>query len=387
MVGSGADEGVRKMSLLPAFNEPMLWTFPCGLDKKPRTKHGFHDAVQGVRWRNYPLMGVPTGRRNDFDVLDIDGDAGLRWYEANYDAIPQTRAHSTQRGMHLLFRYAPGLHCSTGSKTSGIAPGIDVRTTGGYCIWWPREGYPIEDHPLSEWPEWLYEEARGKSRLEVYPNTLPSSLPHSLPPDAVVAELTKALFKLNPVEWRSEGSQESYNSWLWLMIACKAAGINREDWVEWCVGDENYADDGDEIGRKWDGVTASHSDALFKALAKGEIGLSREVTKWRSVGVHLSAKVAPELKRKPPPNLHSRSDGLLRWLSQNGTGDGLFSAACLFSEMGLTQATATKLISGNLPSLRKALGDAEFTRQIERASAYIAAKGAPPAPTPKGHAR
>jgi hypothetical protein len=55
--------------------------------------------------------------------------------------------------------------------------------------------------------------------------------------------------------------------------------------------------------------------------------------------------------------------------------------------MGLTQATATKLISGNLPSLRKALGDAEFTRQIERASAYIAAKGAPPAPTPKGHAR
>ena len=188
MVGSGADEGVRKMSLLPAFNEPMLWTFPCGLDKKPRTKHGFHDAVQGVRWRNYPLMGVPTGRRNDFDVLDIDGDAGLRWYQANYDAIPQTRAHSTQRGMHLLFRYAPGLHCSTGSKTSGIAPGIDVRMTGGYCIWWPREGYPIEDHPLSEWPEWLYEEARGKSRLEVYPNTLPSSLPHSLPPDAVVAE-------------------------------------------------------------------------------------------------------------------------------------------------------------------------------------------------------
>jgi hypothetical protein len=38
------------------------------------------------------LMGVPTGRKNDFDVLDIDGDAGLKWYERNYDAIPQTRA-------------------------------------------------------------------------------------------------------------------------------------------------------------------------------------------------------------------------------------------------------------------------------------------------------
>ena len=43
-------------------------------------------------------------------------------------------------------------------------------------------------------------------------------------------------------------------------------------------------------------------------------------------------------------------------------------------DTGLTQATTTKLISGNLPSLRKALGDAEFTRQIVRAFSHIQSK-------------
>ena len=72
--------------------------------------------------------------------------------------------------------------------------------------------------------------------------------------------------KLDPCEWRSEGSQESYDGWFALMMACKAAGIAREDWLEWCALDECYADAGDEVGRKWDGAPARHADALFKAL-------------------------------------------------------------------------------------------------------------------------
>jgi hypothetical protein len=348
--------------------ERMFWTIPCGEDKKPRTKHGIDDAVQGVRWRSYPLMGVLTGQRNGFDVLDIDGEAGLRWYTMNYDAIPQTRAQSTQRGMHLFFNNAPGLRCSTGSETHGIAPRVDVRAERGYCIWWKREGLPFEDHPLADWPDWLLAEAMRKPRREVNPNTLPSSAPHG-----VVAELTEALFELDPCDWQSEGSQESYDGWLALMIACKAAGINREDWLEWCAGDENYADAGDEVGRKWDGLVAKHSDALFKALAREGIGLSREVQKWRSVGVPL---LAPTIK--PHPNLKSRTGGLLRWLAKNATGDNLFNAACLLCELGLTQATTTRLISGNLPGLRSDLGDVEFTYQITRAFAWVAAKGATP---------
>jgi hypothetical protein len=205
----------------------------------------------------------------------------------------------------------------------------------------------------------------------VYPSTLPSSAP----PDAVVAELTAALFQLDPEDWRSEGSQESYDAWLGLMMACKAAGISEDDWVEWCMGDECYAGDEDEIRRKWEGVPARHADALFKAL-RG-IRLSREVQEWRSAGVPLLPPATPTLPAtRPPANVGRRSDGLLRWLRRNATADGLFSAACLFAEMGLTQDTTTRLVSGNLPSLRKALGDAEFTYQIARAFAHMAAKGA-----------
>ena len=64
----------------------------------------------------------------------------------------------------------------------------------------------------------------------------------------------------------------------------------------------------------------------------------------------------------------------------NATADNLFNAACLMAEMGLTQDAATRLISGNLPSLRRDLGDVEFAYQITRAFAWVAAK----APT-QGH--
>jgi hypothetical protein len=189
----------------------------------------------------------------------------------------------------------------------------------------------------------------------------------------VVAELTAALFKLDPCEWRSEGSQESYDGWFALMMACKAAGIAREDWLEWCALDECYADAGDEVGRKWDGAPARHADALFKALR--DIGLSREVMKWRSAGVPLLAPVAPSpLPIKPHPNLKPRTDGLLRWLGRNATADNLFNAACLMAEMGITQDAATRLISGNLPGLRRDLGDVEFAYQITRAFTHIQSK-------------
>jgi hypothetical protein len=48
--------------------------------------------------------------------------------------------------------------------------------------------------------------------------------------------------------------------------------------------------------------------------------------------------------------------------------------ACLFCELGLTQDTATQLVTGNLPSLRKALGDAEILYQIARAYSHINSK-------------
>ena len=133
--------------------------FPCNEAKEPLTAHGFRDARRSSNWKGWPLVGFATGGISGIDVLDID-PRGRDWYDQNFDALPTTRAHSTQRGLHLLFKHAPGLRCSTDK----IADGIDVRSTGGYAIWWPAAGLPFEDFPLAEWPEWLLKEARGVRR-------------------------------------------------------------------------------------------------------------------------------------------------------------------------------------------------------------------------------
>lgn len=115
--------------------------FPCGSDKRPLTKRGFIDASQDPTivkkwWTRWPkaLIGVPTGNVSGFFVVDVD-PKGAGWLEANRDRLPITRTHTTPRGQHLLFKYVPGIGCSTNK----IAPGVDVRGDGGYIIWWPAE--------------------------------------------------------------------------------------------------------------------------------------------------------------------------------------------------------------------------------------------------------
>jgi hypothetical protein len=98
---------------------------------------------------------VPTGKINDFDVLDIDLRKGGDTFEQDRHRLPVTRIHSTPSGgLHLLFRHAPGLRCSSGR----IAKGIDVRADGGYVVWWPSQFYPVLcEGPVAEWPAWLLE--------------------------------------------------------------------------------------------------------------------------------------------------------------------------------------------------------------------------------------
>jgi hypothetical protein len=75
-------------------------------------------------------------------------------------------------------------------------PGIDVRADGGYAIWWPREGLPIEDWPMCEWPEWLLELARGGGTNRYRSTSLPPF------PRGDVSDFTVALRKLDPCCWR-----------------------------------------------------------------------------------------------------------------------------------------------------------------------------------------
>jgi hypothetical protein len=135
--------------------------FPCLPSKAPATPHGHLDARNdpaAVRelWRRWPapLIGMPTGNRNGFDVLDVDprhgGDA---WHDAHRDRLPPTRVHETRSGgLHILFRHHEGVRNSAGK----VAPGIDVRGEGGFIIWWPAADCPVPaEGPPADWPAWL----------------------------------------------------------------------------------------------------------------------------------------------------------------------------------------------------------------------------------------
>lgn len=140
-----------------------LPAFPCRDTKKPACPNGYEDAVidgEGKRrlWDRHPggLIGVPTGTGIGFDVLDIDPrHGGERWLDAHRHQLPRTRTHSTRSGgWHLLFACHPGLR----NSASKIAPGVDVRATGGYTVWWPACGLPVAaEDTLVPWPEWILE--------------------------------------------------------------------------------------------------------------------------------------------------------------------------------------------------------------------------------------
>jgi hypothetical protein len=227
------------------------FSFPCNADKTPRQREWQRNAFQWMTWRRAELVGAPTGKRNGFDVLDVDPD-GVGWYDANFDALPETRAHETPRGAHLLFRHCPGLRGSVGR----IAPGVDVRAEGNFVVWWPREGYPVEDHPICEWPDWLLEAAKAKRRRNGGLRTSPSeqSVAEHVGDRVAVESIRAALDQLDPCAF--EGDRER---WLAFMNGAKAIGAPMELFAEWTSRNPAYQRNDEEIERNWRSLRGLHA--------------------------------------------------------------------------------------------------------------------------------
>ena len=339
--------------------------FPCNLAKEPLTAHGFKDAKRGAKWKAWPLVGFPTGAKSGFDVLDID-PSGREWFDANYDALPTTRVHETQRGLHLLFKHAKGLGCSSGK----IAEGIDVRADGGYAIWWPSTGRPIEDAPICEWPDWLLKEAMGDGLKK---RNLRRSLSHPVVDDPVwVADCTSALRQMNAVDWRGD-----WRPWFELLMGCKYVGISLDDFVAWCVTDPRYANDAEKIARQWHSVVPAHGGAFGRELSKRKI---------RIRGRELETSEVPPNRAEPKstskPNLRrasARINSAIDAINRDPTERCLFWASCLCAEIvhecELNPSQITNLIAGNAyPALHKTLGKEGIRRTIENAFRHVEEK-------------
>jgi Bifunctional DNA primase/polymerase, N-terminal len=359
-------------------------TFPCNLDKRPISQRGFHDAIRGVDWRRAPLVGFPTGAVNGIDALDVDGDAGRDWYDRNFDAIPQTRAHSTRRGMHLLFCAAPGLRCTE----SKLAKGVDVRAEGGYVIWWPREGFPVEDAPISEWPDWLLEAAmlamrKGKaarrSEGDLRTSISEQGVAEHVGDGIAVESIRAALDQLNPCAF--EGDRER---WVAFMNGAKAIGVPMELFAEWTSRNPAYERNDDEIERNWHSVRGLHAGAFYAELKAAGIKFTRSTHvphKERSPEVPLRA----DHTFQPSLNRESRFINLVERLKKDGREDLLFWTACELAGMvlieGWPRAHVARgmleeacRINGLRAALKKADGVDGCKQTIANAFAHVANK-------------
>ena len=148
-----------------------LRVFPCRPeDKRPATAHGVKDATidPGAieRWRRQEPnfnIGVATGAVSGImviDVDDVDAEAELKKLEDQNSRLPPTVEAVTARGRHLFFKWPQRDVRNSASK---VAPGIDVRRTGGYIVAPPslhpsgkRYCWSVDSaNTIATAPEWL----------------------------------------------------------------------------------------------------------------------------------------------------------------------------------------------------------------------------------------
>jgi hypothetical protein len=296
-----------------------LLVFPCKPDKKPLVDAWPENAKRVEPPGHWPLVGSITGPRNGYDVLDVECE-GLDWLAAN--PVPRTRAQRTPRGWHLLFRAAEGL---SGSNDLRISKDVHVRATGSYHIWWPRQGFAVVDAPLAEWPEELLGLAMGPGGAALTDHRRAVSNCQHLSPAPDVD-----LSRIDPTEYREFGR------WLRLLTSCKVAGVSREAFLAWSIGDPQYAEDAKRVLEVWDHVKPNGGiteGTLFAALRSKE---RPEDGGWPS----------PPKKRRqmgwPERNELSR---MLRWLTSQREDEGaLFWIACRLGEWRMKFVCADRVL-------------------------------------------
>ena len=129
-------------------------------DKRPATPHGVKDATTCADtvarwWRQDPNfnIGLACGAISNIWATDVDGldaEAELRKLEKQHSPLPPTVESITARGRHFFFKWPDqDIRNSVGT----LAPGIDVRGTGGYVV------VPPSVHPSGRRYTWSVDSA------------------------------------------------------------------------------------------------------------------------------------------------------------------------------------------------------------------------------------
>ncbi len=241
--GMGAVLGVVDVEHVIAFARKFP-VFPCGPDKRPLVKTGFHAATQDAAqirrwWKQWPeaLVGVPTGQGTGLVVIDYDPDKATQathsWMAEHTALLCSTRVHKTGRdGRHYLFTSKDRYQTGTDLVLNGSPrKGIDLRASGGYVIWWPFHVGENPSEPIAPLPANLIDERRFNEKRDLAP--LPSACPEEWRRER--DRIESALTHLSP---------DGYEHWIRVGMALHHASGGSDEgfalWHEWSGRGESY---------------------------------------------------------------------------------------------------------------------------------------------------
>src|SRR5664280_923754 len=163
-----AERGFRLFPIEERGKRPLIERWPGRATCDAESLRGWMQEYPGCNW------GVACGPLSGVFVLDVDGDEGQAAIRSlserhGYDWMETLRV-KTARGMHLYFCYPEGT--AIRNSTSKLAPGLDIRATGGYAV------VPPSIHPSGHRYLWEGEDVRIVPWRR--PSIEPSGCPHIL---------------------------------------------------------------------------------------------------------------------------------------------------------------------------------------------------------------
>jgi putative DNA primase/helicase len=111
---------------------PLGGLVPHGLTDATTDPATIHQWFDGKPYN----LGICTGEVSGFFVLDRDdrdgGDRSLADLESRHSSLPATLSQQTGNGVHYLFQMPTSQSIKNSAKK--LAPGLDIRGTGGYIV-------------------------------------------------------------------------------------------------------------------------------------------------------------------------------------------------------------------------------------------------------------
>jgi hypothetical protein len=265
--------------------------FPCNIQKRPLTVHGFKDASTDkaqIRawWEQHPnaIIGLPTGAASGLAVIDLDHKPNKFGIERNGsqalleitqgEILPDTvEARTPTGGRHIYVRNQPGFKCSTDDEL-----GIDVRAEGGYVCVPPSPGYsfekPFDFFPVIEAPECLIKILTEGTRKRVHEDHA-EQLPIAGPVEADDTRSDDVAQILNEA-W----NPDDYHDWSTAALALHGLPDGYAIWSAWAARSPKF--NVAENLRKWNQTQPTRGIGPKSILARAskqrlsELGRARQ---------------------------------------------------------------------------------------------------------------